>query len=141
MPLNRRLLRKVRNRIAKIPESYSQNVWVMESGASPCGAVACLAGETVIANAVDVQTGIKTLLRWDDKDAPSRSAFAVYIPYRAAKLLGLNDDDAMAMFRGNASGWPKPFRIKFVRARSNQRRAEVAVGYLDECLRRGRVTW
>lgn len=140
MPLNKRLLRKVRSRIAKIPESYDQDEFVRTSRKSPCGAAACLAGETVICNASTVKKGIETLRRmisgygWVSlTSAPPAK--------RAKKLLGLTESEAYAMFQSEGIGWPEPYASKFSKAVRPKTRAKIAVAYLDECLKRGKVTW
>lgn len=59
--LNKALLRKVRNRIRKIPESYYQGTWCRADKGAPCGTIACIAGETIICAAPTVEAGIKEL--------------------------------------------------------------------------------
>lgn len=61
--LNVKLLRKVRNRIATIPESYDQSRWVQSNDKAPRGTMACLAGEAIICSQPSVGEGIKTLRR------------------------------------------------------------------------------
>lgn len=137
--LNKRLLRKVRNRIAKIPESYDQNHFWLDSSNAPCGTVACLAGETIIVSRPTVKQGLQSLRRL------TNSVFCVTADHpvarRAASLLGVSDAEAVAMFDGDGERWPQPYRAQFERAGGPQTRAKVAVAYLDECLKRGKVIW
>lgn len=137
MKLNKRLLRKVRNRIAEIPESYNQNYFWLDDRDAPCGTVACLAGETIIASKPTVQAGIKSLRRYSNE---CRLIIEHPIARRAAKLLGLTDDERR-IFDGVGNGWPQPYKGRFQRASTPNQRAQVAVAYLDECLKRGKVMW
>lgn len=139
MALNKRLLRKVRNRIAEIPESYDQNHFYRQEEKSPCGSAECLAGETIISAAPTVKQGIITLRRLNGRMWYSISDSPV--TRRAAKLLGLTVDEAEKMFGGTAEEWPSPFRAQFQRAKRPRTKARIAVAYLDECLKRGKVTW
>lgn len=138
--LNLKLLRKVRNRVAEIPESYEQSTYHQKDDDAPCGAVACLAGESVIAASPTLKQGINTLRRMDQRflredsfTHPARNA--------AKKLLGLSDREADAMFDGEAEGWPEPYRGRFKRAVRQKTEAKIAVAYLDECLKRKAVMW
>jgi hypothetical protein len=140
MPLNKQLLRKVRNRIAKIPESYYQGAWIESSKKSPCGTTACLAGETIIVSSPSIKRGIDNLQRAVSRYAESLRS-DVGVVRKARLLLGINLTDAEAMFGLRAAGWPKPFADRFTRAKTNRQRAKIAVAYLDECLKRGAVTW
>lgn len=132
MALNKRLLRKVQNRIAEIPGSYNQACFRIQTADSPCGYAACLAGETIICNAPDVKSGIRALMRSPD------------VMGRARRLLGLKFEDARSMFGfedGRPWGWPEPFATRFEKTKTAKVRAKVAIAYLDECLKRGKVTW
>lgn len=138
--LNLRLLRKVRNRIAEIPESYYQRDWMRESDAAPCGTVACLAGETVICAAPSVAQGIKDLRR-AVRAFERGFAYDIGVVKKARTLLGISLEDAERMFGGYADEWPQPFKGRFERAKRQQTKAKIAVAYLDECLKRKAVTW
>jgi len=132
--LNIALLKKVRNRIKRIPQSYNQNKWYGRSSTSPCGTVACLAGETIICAAPRVAQGIKNL----------RKAFDEYgdaIPQRAAQLLGLRGDyfslsneGQTKIFQADGTGLPQPYRGEFQRARTRRDKAKVIVAYLDHVI-------
>jgi len=146
--LNKRLLRKVRNRIAEIPESYDQEVWYAPNGDAPCGTSACLAGETIIAAAPNAKIGASRLKRYYNLPSAGQTPFkfASRIPLRAMNLLGLTPAEAERVF--DASGldslcvrWPEPFAARFAKAKTNKTRAKVAVAYLDECLKRGKMVW
>jgi hypothetical protein len=136
--LNKRLLRKVRDRIAKIPESYSQDHFWLNDKDAPCGTVACLAGETIIVSRPSIKQGLRSLRRL------SNIAFCEIADHpivkRAGKLLGLSKGELM-VFDGEAFGWPQPYRSRFKQAETNKQRAKVAVAYLDECLKRGKMVW
>lgn len=141
MALNKKLLRKVRNRIAKIPESYRQSDWVKASPKAPCGAAACLAGETIICEADNVQKGIAALNRMVERGGDSSiGVFWSRVPDRAAKLLGVSPRDAEKIFAG-VPEWPEPFGKQMRNAKTPTKQATVAVAYLDECLKRGKVIW
>lgn len=135
--LNLKLLRKVRDRIAEIPESYDQTKWIMDSAEAPCGAAACVAGETIICDAPTVKQGINTL-----RSLAGRSGA---ISDRASALLGISEEEADVMFDysyvNHTVEWPSPFKRRFAAAATPQAQAVVAVAYLDECLKRKAVTW
>lgn len=140
--LNIELFKKVRDRIAAIPESYDQSEWVRPSNASPCGAAACLAGETIICNAPTVAAGIKELKRLRALDQYHA------VPERAAELLGLegswkdflttelpDDGGETIIFDGDALYWPRQFRSMF----RDGDEADAAVAYLDHIIETGKV--
>lgn len=144
--LNIELFKKVRDRIATIPESYDQEQWYDTSPRSPCGTVACLAGEAIICAAKSVPQGIAELKRLYARDP----LYAV--PERAARLLGLSGDWSAwideedwkqaaetTMFDADAETWPEPYRDEFQRAPSAIERASVAVAYLDRIIETGKV--
>lgn len=136
--LNIELFKKVRERIATVPESYNQNQWVKQSRRSPCGTVACLAGETIICAAPTIQDGIKEL-----NNLIEHNDFEV--PTRAAKLLGLRgnfwnlDGEETDIFLARGEGFPEPFRTKFRRAQRLNDKAAVVVSYLDHIITTGKV--
>jgi hypothetical protein len=140
MALNKRLLRKVRNRIAEIPESYRQGTWVSDDQKSPCGTVACLAGETIIAAAPSIEKGIQSLKRAVDRFEHG-DTYDSGVVRKARLLLGISIQEATDMFDGYGNTWPSPFGERFTSAQRPATKAKIAVAYLDECLRRGRVTW
>lgn len=135
--LNIELFKKIRDRIASIPESYDQDYWVERSTESPCGTVACLAGHTIICNAPTLERGLSDLNRLKAKDP----MYAV--PRKAARLLGLTgnwrkyayDHDREAggetiIFDVDAEGWPKLFRDQFREGRGSEK-SDAALNYLD----------
>jgi hypothetical protein len=135
MAINIKLLKKMRDRIAALPNSYFQGWWVVEEKKSPCGAAACLAGEAIICNARTVESGVKTLWKLNDHIGAHRDG-----PFtRAQKLLRLSDIEANGMFAGNADGWPDKFRTMFDNARGPKTRAKAAVAYLDHLIEGGEV--
>jgi hypothetical protein len=144
--LNLELLRKVRNRIAEIPESYDQSWFAVSNPDSPCGTAACLAGETIICAAPSISGGISHLNmlneQWLDSDAEHLRAAPPVV--EAASLLGITSEDACQMFESDGRDWPAPYSNQFedaLNAGSSFDQAQVAVAYLDECLKRGKVTW
>jgi hypothetical protein len=133
--LNIELFKKVRERIAAIPESYDQNRWYKRTSVSPCGTAACLAGETIICAAPTIDEGIRQLRELHDEDEADFD-----IPNTAGELLGL-DGDYMQwgtehdIFMGEAKGWPEPYRTQFT-----ERGPHIAVlGLLDEIITTGKV--
>lgn len=138
--LNIELLKKVRARIALIPRSYDQEVYIRHTKTSPCGTAACIAGETVIVSAPSLKLGIQTL-----EDIDERADVSGY----AAKLLGLNDEESRVLFCGSPAGcsdpkcdcasWPQPFAAQYNKARNANTRAAAAVAYLDHIIETGKV--
>lgn len=136
--LNIELFKKVRARIAEIPESYNQSTWVRNSSQAPCGTVACLAGEAIICNAPTVEEGVAELRRLDEREGS--------VAETAAELLGLpggrdyftaNDD---TIFDEGADGWPEPYYTQLHEADTPKERAEAAVAFLDHVIATGRLT-
>lgn len=150
--LNIELFKKIRDRIAAIPESYDQESYVRINRDSPCGTAACLAGEAIICAAPTVDLGVRRLKRADCEDL---------VPTRAAKLLGLPpprfhgtrdnlfgaDNITARMFRcshnddysGPAVFWPEPFASRFNKAKNQRGRARAAIAYLDYIISTGKA--
>lgn len=147
MALNIELFKKIRDRIAEIPESYNQNKWCADFSKAPCGTTACLAGEAIICSAPTVAEGVAELKRLD-ADLDDNNAVA----RRAAEMLGLEGSvdewidqrerkvgNETLIFDGNAEGWPEEFRERFTSADDGKERAAAAVGYLDKIIATGSV--
>lgn len=137
--LNIALLKKVRNRIKRIPESYNQEKWYGRSIASPCGTVACLAGETIICAAPTVVQGINDLRELANSNHDD-------VPVQAAKLLGLRgnyfsgvNEGQTKIFRGGGYGFPEPYRTQYQKARTRKDKAAVTVAYLDHVIATGKI--
>lgn len=143
--LNIELFKKIRQRIAEIPESYDQDYWVEDSAESPCGTVACLAGHAIICDAPTIERGISDLHRLKQRD-PLKA-----VPRRAAKLLGLTGSwtkyvdtssesagGETIIFDSDAAGWPEPFQSDFQMA-GGRGKSQVAVRYLDHIISTGKV--
>jgi len=142
--LNIELFKKIRERIATIPESYDQEQWITRTPKAPCGYAACLAGEAIICNAPTVEQGIAELRSLKESDKND------VIPARAAALLGLSgswkrfiesggDDVEIAgesiIFDGHADHWPREYRSQF----HDGDEAGAAVAYLDHIIETGKV--
>lgn len=127
--MNHKLIKKIIKRIEGFPESYDQRAWfISEDNETPCGTVACLAGETVICSAPTVKQGIK--LAFGNYDA---------IPAMAERLLGL--PDTHSLFAMDGSGFPAPYAKRFGRAQTRKGRARIVVAYLREALKRDAMVW
>lgn len=131
-PLNFPLFVKVRNRIALIPESYDQSTYYGKSSRSPCGTVACLAGEAVICAAPSVRDGVNELFHAFNRSRHRPSEMA-------EKLLGLDsrflDADESDIFDATADCWPRRFNNMF----EDGKEAQAAVGFLTHIIRTGKV--
>lgn len=130
MAMNKTVVRKMIKRLGSVPESYDQRVWyIRKDDSTPCGTVACLAGEAVICSAKTVKEGIK--LAFDNYGE---------IPELAGQLLGLSGSRHQ-VFVSDGSGWPEPYRTQFSQSSETGPRAQVAVSYLKEALKRGTMVW
>lgn len=134
---NIELFKKMRERIATIPDSYNQSVFVTRSAKAPCGTAACLAGEAIICNAANVSDGIAELKRLDGADYPWAVADRAAALLRLAGNFGAfaDEDDAEAagetlIFDGEADYWPEPYRSQFKRGDE----AAAAVALLDDII-------
>lgn len=128
--LNFELLVKTRNRIARIPESYDQSVFIKDNERSLCGTAACLAGEIMIADAPTVETGIARLFKEDQTWRHGGPATV------ARKRVGFHQDEG-GIFGGDAGDWPSEFRKEFNKSRKNEPFA--AVHFLDHVIKTGIV--
>jgi len=106
MKRNRKLLLKTARRITKVPESYNQHEWVMDSDRSPCGTVACLAGEIIICSEPTVKKGVERL-----KDIYHGEGS---VATEAIELTGLDEDDEDALFYSPKT-WPNGIGKRFAR--------------------------
>lgn len=145
MVINKKLLRKVIERIETTPESYAQDQWECSAityneianevfqrlprPAPECGTVACLAGEIIICSEPTIQQGIQKLR---EMDGGYREA--------AGALIGIDPRDTWGVFSASAIGWPSQFRDEFDRAMTYRDQARAAVNYLKHILKTGKVT-
>jgi hypothetical protein len=127
MKRNARLLNKTADRIEKIPESYAQDTFCRTDDRSPCGTVACLAGEIVICSARSVSKGIELLYESSG------------IADLAARKAGLDEDEASSLFWPTSSFWPQPFRSRYGKATTQRGRAKVAADLLRYLAKGGDV--
>lgn len=141
-PLNFALFRKVIKRIETKPETYAQQTWhanVNDFNTNareyndgkprprpPCGAVACIAGETIICNAPSVKLGLVALTNADGYS------------FTAGNLLGLSGRERN-LFDGNALTWIEPFRSQFQSAKTYKGEARAAINYLKHIIKTGKV--
>lgn len=106
---NVELLRKAADRIEHIPESYSQVTYYGQSDSSPCGTVACLAGEIIIASESTTELGVAKLKElYEGMDALDTAVFD-----EAIKLAGLTEAEGLALFPMTVSGWPEPYKSQY----------------------------
>lgn len=129
--INRRVVKRMVERIETLPESYDQGAFYAErSEKSPCRTVACLAGEAIICNAATYDAGLKQLHK-----------LVVYggVSFTATTILKLPWNHGV--FGQDASCWSAPFNEQFAKARTKKAQAKVAVAYLRECLERGTMIW
>jgi hypothetical protein len=116
MKRNRRLLLKTAKRIEEVPESYNQCEWVAESSSSPCGTVACLAGEIVICSERTVKKGIEKLY----------NTFSVAGKAREAAGLGYGESERLFY---SPKDWPNGIGKNF-RRKSKTEKAKAAATLL-----------
>lgn len=127
--MDKKVVRRMIKRLDTVPESYEQSAWFIEEDeGSPCGTVACLAGEAVICSANTVKQGIKLALE----------NFDMIVPL-AEKVLGLHGNHGL--FDCAGSGWPRRYRKALQDANSRKEKANVAAAYLRESLERGTLIW
>lgn len=100
MPVNVKLLKKVRKLIAEEPKRLEMATWGFNKShwkaqgrdLPPCGTVACLAGWTILA--ATPKTGWRKFFRLDGSiSAYFRSQEKTTVPDEAAKLLGISLDN------------------------------------------------
>ena len=137
--LNTRLLKKVRNRIAELPESFDQRYYYLPTKASPCGFLTDITGMVIICSAPSIEQGI-----WKLATIHEKKLAAIFVT--AQNALKLTIDEALMLFTTPRSNrpitsprWPKPFHTKFLHADSVKGRAKVTVAYLDHILKTGKI--
>ena len=124
MKRNRRLLLKTAERIETIPESYDQNEWAARSRKSPCGTVACLAGEIIICSERRVEDGIKKLfMALEDQGQHG------FVDDVAGDLAGFDYSEIYDLFY-EAGTWPEPFLSRYYKAKTQRGRANAAAALL-----------
>lgn len=136
--LNKKLIEKVIKRLEERPETYYQEDWFrfvdedvakrMGRPAPACGAVACLAGETIICSARSVTQGIKKLERIMNNTSTTGPVTV------ATKLMGI-ENSRYYLFSATAGSWPKPFSTQFRKAKDYKGEARAAVNLLRAILR------
>lgn len=127
-PSFKTLLRRMIKRIEQAPESYDQRTFYGErDSGTPCGAVACLAGEGVICLAPTVKQGVRKLLsgQFNTDELASILRLPTY----------------HGVFAANNPSWPSPFKEQLAKAKSRQAQAQVAVAYLKEAIKRDTMIW
>lgn len=142
--MNIELFKKIRERIATIPQSYDQRTYYTPTTVAPCGTVCCLAGEAVICAAPTVEDGVNNLR------SLSRGIATGTVATAAARLLGLISEDqnyfglsdthpARRLFSESPhQAWPEPFRSQWLNA-DDEQEAQIAVAYLDHIISTGKV--
>lgn len=124
MERNKELLLKAADRIEKFPLSYSQMTFCRQVDVTedtPCGTVACLAGEIVIASYDDIVEGARSLIM--------NSGIA--IADSARRLAGFTHHEASDLFGMTGVLWPEPFRTRYFSASYDQvEQAKVAADML-----------
>lgn len=140
--LNIELFKKVRDRIAAIPESYDQRTYYSKSDTAPCGTVCCIAGEAIICSAPTIAEGVANLHEISSRHRSVAST--------GARLLGLIGDDEHYYFldfdhparrlfhEAPHQAWPEPFRSQWLEAAQDEE-PRIAIAYLDHIIETGRV--
>jgi hypothetical protein len=128
--VNRKLLRKIRDMIAKRPRQFLMDAFfdsICQTGekASHCGTAACIAGWAIV-------LGRKA------KD-PAHAAQSVPLRNKAfdvgAKLLGLSQYQAGTLF--SHYQWPEPFYARLNKATTPRAAANAAVARINHFLKTG----
>ena len=133
MKMNKAAVKRMIARIERVPEAYDQSAWYVETDRStPCGTVACLAGEAVICATPNEPAGIRRAIRLL-RDGGIVDA--------ANKVLGLSGRESPNVYTSNAGSWPMPHGKWYAKAKTHKARARVAVAYLREALERGTMLW
>lgn len=133
--INKTLLRRVRNKLLRVPEAYDQGTWGKRAK-TPCGARACIAGHTLL------EAGYTTKELFDgarvDLQSGKKDWFDVQT--NAAELLGLDYYESEIVFALRGREWPQPFKDEYKAAKNKWTRARAAANYLNYIIRTGKVT-
>lgn len=133
MPINKKLFRRVRNRILRVPEAYNQLTFGAPSDLAPCGTMACIAGHALIEDGFCTPAELARRKR-DHEDMD--------VVREARKRLGLTRAQGYKVF-GHYVDWPAPFAEQFCTAdRSGDHIAmsRAAADYINFIIRTGNVT-
>lgn len=133
--LNKALLRKVRNKILRVPEAYDQHHWGKRAP-TPCGTRACIAGHALIESGFCTPLELNKTRRTDPKTG---EADWFDVQEEARRLLGLSQDQASALFDPDGDNWKEPFEENFRNAKTKTDRARVAADYLNDIIRTGEI--
>lgn len=146
--LNIELFKKIREKIAAVPEAYDQEQYGRAAENAPCGTAGCIAGwACVLGDAMPID--LMRHARIGDPINAERELYKI-IPEQAAELLCLSPEEAAVLFTSTPEGgygeddddvdrgWPDPFGYQWAYA-SRAERAEIAVAYLDHIVETGRV--
>lgn len=105
--INVPLMRKVLEHITEHPEEHDQGVWAEKT---PCGTTYCMAGHTVLMAGHEIawSGGPTDVSNEDGADHVTKSVVTPdgltnYIPYVAARELGLDRDQASMLFYDSSS--------------------------------------
>jgi len=129
MKRNKRLLLKTAKRIEEVPESYNQFIWGGDDDSSPCGTVACLAGEIVICSEPTIKRGLAKLYK--------TMRTAEYVDGTAERLAGLTHAEGTRLFY-NPTCWPNRIGVRFG-SKGEKKRAEAAAALLRYLADGGKV--
>lgn len=119
-PREAEMLRKAVARAKQFPKGLSMTIWVTSSGATPCGAVGCLAFEILAANTDMLPSEIIYMDIADRKFS---------ISDEASKLLGI--ESMGCLFR--LQSWPNHLCIKY-NAAIGDNAPEIRVQALEEAV-------
>ncbi len=136
MPLNVKLLRKVKAQILKEPAQFAMTKWFTRDIAQAnefaevldirrrvipnCGTAACIAGWAVAIH---------------KESNPELVARSYYMPYDANDALDLDDDNSHLLY--HVARWPRKFLERWRRARSMAARARVAADRIEHFIATG----
>lgn len=132
MPINKKLLRRVRNHILAEPRRYNQYVVGQASDDAPCGTAACLMGWAAVLGGVVTAEEVR--------DAGPCDYLKIFPATRDALGLSKSESDIMSSRTGLL--WPEPFSTMFRVAyagRDKEGQARAAADYINYILRTGKV--
>jgi hypothetical protein len=126
MKLNIKLLEKVKKAILKHPDNVDMNMWVSHGDdEAPCGTAGCIAGWTIAKASLKKLRKIRVSKNqsWGDR-----------IQERAAKLLGINQDESENLFVPDF--WPVGLWNRYIEASTRKRASKIVAKRIDEFIKK-----
>jgi hypothetical protein len=114
---------------------YGKNSYWVKEQQPPCGTAGCLAGNAALMRGYlpdFMEKGRQLITR---QVVDPRNGKTSLVSAAAKKILGLNEDQATALFSQDCSGWTEKAELAYLHAQTPLERAQAAAMQLDSMIR------